>query len=153
MKSMRRKDREINSQEAFDLLNSSEYGLLSTVGEDLQPYGVPLNYVYKNKFIYFHCALKGQKLDNIEHNAKVSFCVVGKTKVLPDQFATEYESTIAFGIASEVEGAERHNALLWILEKYSPAFLDDGKLYIAQMEKSVKVFKIEITHISGKARR
>jgi uncharacterized protein len=153
MKSLRRKDREITSQEIIELLNSSEYGVLSTVGEDNQPYGVPLNYVYKNKFIYFHCARSGQKIDNIEHNAKVSFCVVGKTQVLPVEFATEYESAMAFGIASEVEGAERHNALLWMIEKYSPAFQEEGKLYIAQMEKAVKVFKIEINHISGKARR
>lgn len=153
MKSIRRKDREFTTQEAFGLLESAEYGVLSTVDIDSQPYGVPLHYAYKNKFIYFHCALSGQKLDNIEHNAKVSFCVVGNTKVLPDQFATEYESAIVFGIASEVEGAERHNALLWILEKYSPAFIEEGKLYIAQNEKAAKVFKIEIKHISGKVRR
>lgn len=153
MKSLRRKDREINIQQTLELLNSSEYGVLSTVSEDDQPYGVPLNYVYKNKFIYFHCALSGQKIDNLKHNAKVSFCVVGNTKVLPVEFATEYESAMVFGTASEVEGAERHNALLWIIEKYSPAFIEEGKLYIAQMEKAVKVFKIEISHISGKARR
>ncbi len=153
MKSLRRKDREINSQEAIELLNSAEYGVLSTVDEDNQPYGVPLNFVYKNKHIYFHCALSGQKLDNIENNAKVSLCIVGNTKVLPAEFSTEYASVMAFGVASEVEGAERRNALLWMIEKYSPAFIEEGKLYIAQMEKATKVFKIEINHISGKAQR
>jgi nitroimidazol reductase NimA-like FMN-containing flavoprotein (pyridoxamine 5'-phosphate oxidase superfamily) len=87
MKHIRRKEREITTQEAIEILDSAEYGVLSTVGEDDQPYGVPICYVHKNGSIYFHCALGGHKLDNIRHNEKVSFCVVGKTKVLPEKFA------------------------------------------------------------------
>jgi nitroimidazol reductase NimA-like FMN-containing flavoprotein (pyridoxamine 5'-phosphate oxidase superfamily) len=153
MRTIRRSDREISFQEAGAILASAEYGVLSTIGKDGQPYGVPLSYVYKNGGIYFHCALNGQKLDNIEHNAKVSFCVVGNTKVLPDKFATEYESAVAFGVASEVSGTERHNALLWLLEKYCPDYIDEGKLYIEEKDKITKVFKIEIDHISAKGRR
>jgi nitroimidazol reductase NimA-like FMN-containing flavoprotein (pyridoxamine 5'-phosphate oxidase superfamily) len=153
MRKMRRSDREISIQEARAILDCAEYGILSTAGKDGQPYGVPLSYVYKNDGIYFHCAVSGQKLDNIEYDAKVSFCVVGDTKVLPDKFATEYESAVVFGVASEVNGAERYNALLWLLEKYCPDFIEEGKLYIEQKDKVTKVFKIEINHISGKARR
>jgi len=112
MKRIRRSDREISFQEVRKILDNAEYGVLSTVGKDGQPYGVPLSYVYKNDSIYFHCALSGHKLDNIGHNAKVSFCVVGNTKVLPDKFATEYESTVIFGVVSEVKETERHNVLL-----------------------------------------
>jgi nitroimidazol reductase NimA-like FMN-containing flavoprotein (pyridoxamine 5'-phosphate oxidase superfamily) len=126
---------------------------LSTVGADGQPYGMPLSYVYKDKTIYFHCALSGHKLDNIEHNPKVSLCVVGTTKVLPDKFATEYESAVAFGVASEIQGAERQDALLWLLEKYCPDYIAEGRQYIEQKGQAMKVFKIEISHISGKARR
>jgi uncharacterized protein len=153
MRTIRRSDREITIHEARVILACAKYGVLSTVGKDGQPYGVPLSYVYKNDGIYFHCALTGHKLDNIEYNAKVSFCVVGNTKVLPDKFATEYESAVAFGVASEVNGTERYNALLWLLEKYCPDFIEEGKLYIEQKDKTTKVFKIEINHVSGKARR
>ncbi|MBC8018939.1 MAG: pyridoxamine 5'-phosphate oxidase family protein [Verrucomicrobia bacterium] len=153
MKSIRRSDREITFQDARDILDNAEYGILSTVGIDGQPYGVPLSYVYKNDSIYFHCALSGHKLDNIKHSAKVSFCVVGNTKVLPDKFATEYESALVFGVASEVKETERHNALLWLLEKYCPDFIEEGKIYIEQKDKVTKVFKVEINNISGKARR
>ena len=90
---------------------------------------------------------------NIAHNPAVSFCVVGNTNVLPDKFGTEYESTVVFGRASEVNGAEKHDALLWLLEKYCSDFIEDGKHYIEQKDKITKVFKIEIDRISGKARR
>lgn len=153
MKGIRRSDREISIQESKNILDNSEYGVLSTVSKDGQPYGVPLSYVYKNKCIYFHCAISGHKLENIEYNSKVSFCAVGRTKVLPDKFGTEYESAVVFGIASEVDGTERHDALLWLLEKYCPDFIEEGKQYIEQKDKITKTFKIEIDQISGKARK
>jgi len=153
MRAIRRSDREITVQEAGALLDSAEYGVLSTVGPDGQPYGVPLNFVYRNGCIYFHAALTGHKLDNIRANARVSFCVVGSTKILPDKFATEYESAVAFGIASEIDGDERHDALVWLLEKYCPDFIEAGRQYIEQKDKATNVVKIAISHLSGKARR
>lgn len=153
MKKIRRKDRAIEESEAITLLSNCEYGVLSTVDKDGQPYGVPLNYVYKNDSIYFHCARIGYKLDNIENNPKVAFCVVGNANVLPSEFSTQYESAMAFGVASEVQGAEWKSALLWLLEKYSPEFIEEGKEVIKKQENATKVIKIEINHISGKARR
>ena len=150
---MRRNDREITSQEAREILDSGEYGILSTVDKDGQPYGVPLSYVHKSDGIYFHSALSGHKLDNIECNTKISFCVVGNTNVLPDKFATAYESAIVFGVASEVSGSERYNALLWLLEKYCPDYVEEGKKYLEQKDGSTRVIKIEIHRITGKARR
>jgi uncharacterized protein len=153
MKTIRRSDREITAKEARAILDKAGYGVLSSVGKDGQPYGVPLSYVFKNDGIYVHCALSGQKLDNIGYNPMVSFCVVGDTKVLPDRFATEYESAVAFGVASEVQGSERYTALVWLLEKYCPGFIEEGKQYIEQQDRATKVLKIEISQISGKARR
>lgn len=150
MKELRRKDKQISIEEAGDLLTGAEYGILSTVGADGQPYGLPLNYVYKNNSIYFHCALIGHKLDNLESNPKVSFCVVGDTKVLPSEFSTNFISTVAFGVASEVQGEERYDGFLWLLEKYSPEYIEEGKKYIDKMGQVTKLIKIEVQHISGK---
>jgi uncharacterized protein len=152
-KEMRRKDRQTTEQEARQLLSCGEYGVLSTVGSDGQPYGVPLNYAYRELCIYFHCATTGHKLENLADNQRAAFCVVGKTKVLPDKYSTEYESAIAFGRISEVQGSEKARALLWLLEKYSPEDLDAGKQYIGQKGDATKVMKMDIEHLSGKARR
>ena len=153
MKRLRRKDRELAVNDAECLLAECEYGILATVDKDGQPYGVPLNYVYNDNSIFFHCARIGHKLENIEHNPKVSFSVVGKTKVLPEEFATEYESAVAFGKASEVLGEEKERVLLWLLEKYSSEFITEGKRYIEDKGKASRVIKITIDHLSGKARR
>ena len=147
---MRRNDKEIGTDEAINILTKCEYGVLSTVGNDGQPYGVPLNYAYKDNCIYFHCALTGHKIDNIDDNPKVSFCAVGDTKVLPSEFSTNYVSAVAFGVASEVQGSERYNALVLLLKKFSPDFMEEGKKYIEKLDKVTKVIKIDVQHISGK---
>ncbi len=153
MKPVRRIDREIATHEATELFERCEYGTLSTVGNDGQPYGIPLSYAISGNNIYFHCALTGHKLENIEFNPKVSFSVVGNTKVLPEKFATEYESAVAFGTASEIHGQERIDALMLLVEKYSPDFIKEGRKYIEQQDNATRVFKIEISHMSGKSRR
>lgn len=141
MKKLRRKDRQITIEEAKGLLIKAEYGILSTVGADGQSYGVPLNYVYKGDAIYFHCALAGHKLDNIKSNPKVSFCVVGNTKVLPSKFSAEFIIAVAFGIATEVQGEECHDGFLWLLEKYSPEYIEEGKKCIDKKSKPTKLIK------------
>jgi hypothetical protein len=153
MNRIRRKDRGISAEEATRLLAEGEYGILSTVGEDGQPYGIPLSYAYRNNSIYIHCALKGHKLVNLDHNHKVSFCVVGRTKILPEKFATEYESVIVSGTACAVQGVERIDALVSLLEKYSPAFIEEGKRFIEQKDAVTRVIRIDIDSLTGKARK
>ena len=150
---VRRQDREIGSEEARRLFENGAYGVLATVDADGQPYAVPLSYVLHGNSIFFHCALEGQKLDNIEANPAVSFCVVGATKTLPGKFSTEYESAVAFGIAREIYDGEKQEALLKILEKYSPDFIASGTKYIAGKFEKTCVIKIAIEHLTGKARR
>lgn len=150
-KQMRRKERETENVETLEIFKNGEYGVLSTIDENGYAYGVPLSYVYSNESIYFHCALEGQKLDNINYNNKVSFCVIGKTCVIPDKFSTKYESAIVFGEAIEVFEEEKREALLELLKKYSPNFIEKGKLYIKNAGDKTKVIKIKIDKISGKA--
>ncbi len=150
---MRKAERQLTLEEAQRILDVGEYGILSLQGEDGYAYGVPLSYVYKEDAIYFHCASEGKKLDCLAQNDRVSFCVVGKTEVLPEKFSTKYESAIVFGSASRVAGAEKDAALLALLEKYSPDFIAPGRDYIAKAKERTVVIRIEVEKISGKARR
>lgn len=150
---MRRKDRELKNDEVIEVLKNNDYGILSTVSHNGYPYGVPVSFVFLNNSIYFHGASEGHKLDNILNNSKVSFCVVGQTCVLPDKFSTKYESVIVFGMAVEVLNDEKNTALFEIMNKYSPDYIEKGKEYIKSASNATRVIKINIEHISGKARR
>ncbi len=150
---IRRAERAIPDDETKEILQVGEYGILSTVSADGQPYGVPVSYAYTGEAIYFHCAPEGHKLDNLSSNNRVSFCVVGKTQVLPDKFATNYESVIVFGTAHEVVDEEKHAGLLEILKKYSPDFMEKGERYISNDGPKARVYKIVIESLTGKARK
>ncbi len=150
---MRKAERQVTQEEAEAILRGGEYGILSLQGENGYAYGIPLSYVYDAATIYFHCATEGKKLDCLAQNDKVSFCVVGATQVLPEKFSTKYESAIAFGRASLVEGEEKDAALLALVEKYSPDFIAAGKDYIVKGKARTVVIKLAVEKISGKARR
>lgn len=149
-KKMRRNDRALTQEGAIDLLIKGEYGVLSTIGENGYAYGVPLSYVYNEGKIYLHAATEGLKLDNIALNNKVCFTVIGDTKVLPEKFSTNYESTIVFGKATVVEGEEKIEGLKLLIEKYSLEFLESGMEYINRAQMATKVVKVEIDEITGK---
>ena len=152
-RSVRRKDRELDLESATILLAEGDYGFLATADRDGQAYGIPLNYVFKNNALYFHCAPEGHKLDNVRANNKVSFCVVGKTKILPEKFSTEYDSVLVFGTAEEIQGEEKSQALLDLVKKYSPDYLEEGKVLIAKYFDRTSILKMDIRHMTGKARR
>lgn len=150
---LRRKEREMTGPESRGLLERGEYGVLSTRGPDGAPYGIPLNYCVVNSTIYFHCAVEGHVLENIAADGRVSFCVVGDTEVLPDRFATRYESAIISGTAAEVVDEEKQLALEGLLAKYSAEYRLEGLNYIRAKGERTRVFRIRIDSICGKARR
>ncbi len=152
-RAVRRAEREIGADQAMAILAAGEYGVLSMVGDDGRPYGVPMSYALHGGAIYFHCATEGRKLEHLDANPAVSFCVVGRTKVLPAQFSTEYESAVVFGTATRAEGAEKRAGLVALLEKYSADFMETGTTYLESKLDRVAVIRIDIEHLSGKARQ
>ena len=149
---IRLKDRVVNDEKAKEILTKGSFGVLSTIGEDGYPYGVPLNYTYFDNCICFHCAQEGHKIENINFNNKVSFCVVTKSDVLSNEFDTDYESAIAFGTAIVVtDDSEKKDILLSVLNKYSADYLKAGNNYMKKYWDNTKVIKMNIKHLSGKA--
>lgn len=148
MKNIRRK---LDQDSALEILLNGEYGVLATNGEDGYNYATPLNYVYINDKIYFHCAMEGHKLDNIKVNNKVSFCVVGESRVVPNKFTSRFESAIVFGRAYITDGQEKRDALLAFISKYSPGSERQGEDYMNRAIRYTCVVKIEIDELSGKA--
>lgn len=154
---IRRKNRTLEDENRIkELLHDSEYGFLSLgTAENGYGYGIPLSYAYdiETNSLYFHCAPEGHKLDMIMANNKVSFCVVGVTKPIPDQFTTYYESVIAFGKAiTGLDEFEKRKALRLLVLKYSPGLEELGENYMDKSWHRTETFKIEIEHITAKAK-
>jgi hypothetical protein len=153
-RSMRLKVRQMSQKSAIELLERGEYGVLSSVDEDGQPYGVPVNYVFDGTgSIYFHCAREGHKLDNLRSNPRVSFTIVGNHQIMDWKFSTAYESVILFGTAEEVEGNEKYQGLKMLAQKFSPNYMDEFEKDIEKAMIPTIVFRIKIRQITGKERK
>ena len=87
-------------------------------------------------------------------NDRISFCIAVDVELLPQKFDTKYKSVILFGRASLVMNAEEHEAaLMALVEKYSPQYLEPGRKYIARDQGQAPIVKITIEHLTGKAEK
>lgn len=93
----------LSIEETVAVLNKGTSGVLAVIGDDGYPYTVPLSYVYCDSKIYFHSANRGHKIDAINQNSKVSFCVIDKDEVIQEEYTTYFRSAIAFGKARIIE--------------------------------------------------
>lgn len=153
---MRRAKCALNNETAEKILREGIFGVLALTGDDGYNYAVPLNYAVENNKIYFHSALSGHKLDAIQNNDKVSFCVVGRHDVVAEEFTSYFTSVIAFGkikIISDNNNPEKLRGLELLADKYSPDV--DKNLRERELARigAVKILILEIEHLSGKAAR
>lgn len=153
MYEIRRKEREKDAAFALELLKECEYAILATVNADGSPYCTAISPVLDGNTVYFHCALEGNKIDNLQREPRVCLTCVGKTELLPEKLTTRYESAIAFGTAEMIEDeAEKIAALHLFCQKYMPLHPDAAEQGIRQFLTRTGICKIQITRITGKAR-
>ena len=64
---MRRFKQQISVAECIEILKNTKRGVLSLIGDDGYPYGIPIDHWYceDDGKIYFHGAKEGHKIDAI----------------------------------------------------------------------------------------
>lgn len=148
---MRRDAQLLLEEESIQILRDGKSGVLSLLGDEGYPYGVPLSYSYVDGKLYFHGAVTGHKVDAVINCDKASFCVVAQDDVKPEALTTHYKSVIAFGRVSILTGEEKLSAILSIGRKYS-SVLGDEKLMeeINGAMDCMSLICLEIEHLTGK---
>jgi len=70
-----RKRQAISREECIEILKKEPRGVLSVLGDDEYPYGMPMNHYYceADGKIYFHGGKNGHKIDAMKRHEKVSF--------------------------------------------------------------------------------
>ena len=151
---MRRKDRETSQEEAFLILDNASWGVLSTIGNNNEPYCIPLSLARDGEWLYFHCALDGHKLNILRTSPKVCIAFVGSIEFPEDHFTAVYESAIVFGAAEEVTtDKEKLQGLRIISERFTPKNMNVFDEEAKKMLSQTSVWKIHIDEITGKRRK
>ncbi len=147
---MRRGEKEVSEETAYGILRNCSYITLSVKLENGFPYAVPLNHVYEENRVYFHCAIEGEKTDAFKYDSRVCFSAVDMSHTVPEKFTTSFRSITAFGNVNRVEGDEKVRALTYLIRRFSPDFYENGLKYIEKMKDKTAVYAVDIEHITGK---
>lgn len=147
-----RKKQTLTSAQITELLNHQKRGVLSVHGENGYPYGLPINYLYDEKTgcIYFHTGREGHKIDAINADNRVSFCVYNEGYRNDGEWALNISSVIVFGRLHIVEDFERS---IEIFRALSLKFTSDTEYIDSEIEKYAKAtlcYELRPEHITGK---
>lgn len=150
---MRRFKQQLTDEACIQILKHEKRGVLSVLGDDGYPYGVPLDHYYneENGRLYFHCAMAGHKLDAIRACDKVSYCVTGEGHHEDGvSWSLTFRSVIVFG---RMKVLDDHEAALHLAHLLGEKFTQDQ----AYLDNEIKhagprMLMLELTpeHITGK---
>ena len=104
-----RKKQEIPREECIEILKEQKRGVLSVIGDDGYPYGMPLNHYYDERDgkIYFHGGKAGHRLDALAADPRVSYCVMDEGHQEEGEWFLRFRSVIIFGKAEVVQDREK----------------------------------------------
>ena len=146
---MRRCAQALSVEECEDILGSAKRGTLAVVGDEGYPYSLPINFLYDDGKLFFHCAREGHKLDAIRLCDKACFTVIDEPMKKPDEWWYHVRSVICFGRAHLMDGEDKVVRLRQLGEKYFPEGYDiDGDLLKNGPRAEVIEFIVE--YMSGK---
>ncbi len=96
---MRRLKQQLSEDDCLAVLATERRGVLSMLGDDGYPYGIPMNHWYcpSDGKLYFHGAKSGHKIDAITKCEKVSYCVYDAGYRKEGQWALNVRSVVVFG--------------------------------------------------------
>ncbi len=149
---MRRFKQQITEGECIDILKEEPRGVLSVIGDEGYPYGIPLDHWYceEDGKIYFHGAKEGHKLEAIRKCNKVSYCVLDKGYRKDGDWALNIKSVIVFGRMRIVEDEDKKRK---ICTEICRKFTDDEAYLQHELENAFpRVCCLELTpeHMTGK---
>lgn len=149
---MRRKEKKINDPELLSQIIRKGVICRLGINDGEKPYIVPVNYGYDGKFIYFHSAVEGKKIDLIKQNNLVCFEIESDLELVKGEKACNWTmnfcSIIGYGRIDFLESeSDKINGLNTIMAQYA------GSKEWEYNQKAIfktAVLRISIEEISGK---
>ena len=147
-----RKKQKLSEDECIRLLKSELRGVLSVLGDDDYPYGMPINHYYceEDGKIYFHSGKNGHRIDAVKHCDKASFCVYDGGFRRKGEWALNINSVIVFGRIELIEDQEKIYKIARLL---SYKFTNDEEYIEREIQKSgpgTMMFALVPEHMTGK---
>ena len=149
---MLRKKQQLTQEACIEILKKEPRGVLSVLGDDGYPYGMPMNHYYceEDGNIYFHSGKNGHRVDALKHCDKASFCVYDGGFRREGEWALNISSVIVFGRIELIEDQEKIYKIARLL---SYKFTNDEEYLQKELKNALpRVQCLELTpeHMTGK---
>ena len=149
---MRRFKQQISDAECIEILKNTKRGVLSLIGDDGYPYGIPIDHWYceADGKIYFHGAKEGHKIDAIKACDKASYCVYDEGYRKEGDWALNIKSVIIFGRITLVEDEEKAKEICTAITR---KFTDEEEYLQKELTNAlprVQCLEMAPEHITGK---
>ena len=147
-----RRKQTLSKAECIGILKEEKRGVLSVLGDEGYPYGMPMNHWYceEDGKLYFHSGMKGHRSDAMKACDKASFCVYDAGYRREGEWALNIRSVIVFG---RLQVVEDEAAALEFIRRLSAKFTDDTDYVereIGQAMDHTLIFSLTPEHITGK---
>jgi len=149
---MRRFKQQISEEECLQVLREEPRGVLSLLGDDDYPYGIPMDHWYSEADgrLYFHGAREGHKIDAITRCDKAGYCVMDQGFRKDGDWALNIRSVIVFGRIRLVTDAAKTRE---ICENICRKFTDDEDYIAKELQNAlprVQCLELVPEHMTGK---
>ena len=147
-----RKNKQLSQEECIRLLTEEKRGVLSVLGDDDYPYGMPMNHFYNDEDgkIYFQCGNVGHRIEALQKHDKVSFCVYDKGHREDGHWAYKVKSVIVFGRMEIIDDMDK---IIDITTKLSYKFIQDDEYIKGEIASSAHrtlLLQLNPEHMCGK---
>ena len=151
-RNMLRSKQQLTEKECIEILQHEPRGVLSVLGDDDYPYGMPLNHYYceADGKLYFHGGKIGHKLDAIRRHEKASFCVYDPGARQDGDWFLTIRSVIVFGRIEIIEDVEKTYE---IARRLSYKFTSDEEYIEDEIRRAgpqTLLFALVPEHMTGK---
>ena len=142
----------LSPEECIEILKQEPRGVLSLLGDEDYPYGMPMNHWYcpEDGKLYFHGGKKGHKIDALKKHDKASFCIYDQGFRREGEWALNIKSVIVFGRIRLIEDKER---IIDISRRLSLKYTADRAYIEEEIRKAADhtlCFALTPEHMTGK---
>ena len=148
---MRRQDLALTPGESLSIIDENEFAVLCLNDPTGKPYGVPMEYVRQDQSLYFHGAKEGRKVNSMKATPWGCAVILGENEIIPQKFGRKYQSVIVEGGIELIDEPEiKRQAMIWVVQRKSPDYLEKGLTVVERMLDRVLVYKMNMEIVSGK---
>ena len=149
---MRRSGQQVSEEICKEILRTEKRGVLSVMGDDGYPYGVPVNFFYEEEegTIYIHGGREGHKTDAIRRCDKVCFTAWNPGYREEGDWAYHVTSVVAMGQAELIDDLDFVTEKVRKLAlRYYPSS-EEVEKEIRSAISHVQLIAVHIQHMTGK---